>query len=311
MKKNYLLISLILFCLAQTTIAQPYQSIFGNNTTQFNVFVPFTYVKGTVDFDPELGEGYTEDFFFERGNDTIINDQTYQIGNIPGLIDTYSPTYVREDTLNGKIYTYYPRCNEEYLICDLSLNVGDTFKLQRCRQNSMEFDGCIVVDSVVNLEEKKVIYFEDFTFDGVPYKICFIEGVGATFGPTSYRYEYTGNLEMNILLCVHKDEELIYIRNPESSYGCDYQYGSNIEEHSINKLNLYPNPTHSTFQIKGIDNFQNAIVSIYNTYGQLVMQEQVFNKDDIIHIENLINGVYIVNVQIKEGIIAKCKLIKL
>ena len=309
MKKNYLLTGLILFCLVQTTIAQPYPSIFGKNTTQFNVFFPFMAWKGTMDYDPELGEGSTEYCFFEHGNDTIFNDQTYQIGVVLGSGNYI--TYVREDTLTGKVYSYASKCNEEYLVCDFSLNEGDTFKLQRCQQNSMESDGSIVVNAVVNIEGKKVIYFEDFILDGV-YKIYFIEGVGATFGTIGYRHEYSASAPgVNILLCVHKDEELIYIRNPESSYGCDYQYGTNIDEHSKNTLNLYPNPAYSTFQIKGIDDFQNVSIVIYNIYGEIVRQKQAVNKEDAIHIEDLCKGVYIVSISTENRMVSKCKLIKL
>jgi hypothetical protein len=76
-------------------------------------------------------------------------------------------------------------------------------------------------------------------------------------------------------------------------------------------VTIYPNPAYSTFQIKGIDDFQNVTVSIYNMYGQIVVYEQTVNKDDVIHVEDLCKGVYIVNISIENKIVDKCKLIKL
>ena len=75
---------LFLLCCGNKANAQPYQSIFGDSITQFNVFVPCMDVKAAFDeYDPELGERYTQAVFFKRGNDTIINGETYQIGKIP------------------------------------------------------------------------------------------------------------------------------------------------------------------------------------------------------------------------------------
>jgi len=317
MKKNYLLSSLILFCLVQTTIAQPYQSIFGDST-QFSVFVPFLYWKAQMnnDYDPELVEGYTEHFFFKRGNDTIFNGKTYQTGNSDGnnngICDEDNRfVYVREDTVNGKIYSYFPRCNEEYLVCDLSLHIGDTFYLYKCGWDGTEYDRYMVADSVTYLEGKKVIYFRDI-YAGYQenIKVFFMEGIGTIFGPSSHRCAYHGF--MKVLLCVHKNDNLVYIRNPESAYGCDYNYSiGGVKEYPNNKLHIYPNPVHFSFQIKEIDNFQNQTVSIYNIYGQLVKREQILNKDHIFHIGNLCKGVYMVNISENNRIVATCKLTKL
>ena len=32
-----------------------------------------------------------------------------------------------EDTNTGRLYRYFPNLNKEFLTCDMSLNVGDTF----------------------------------------------------------------------------------------------------------------------------------------------------------------------------------------
>jgi hypothetical protein len=74
---------------------------------------------------------------------------------------------------------------------------------------------------------------------------------------------------------------------------------------------IYPNPAFSSFQIKTDDKFQSNTITIYNIYGQLVMQKQFVNQDDIIYIEHLHEGIYIVSVSSENSRIAICKLIKL
>jgi len=308
---------LILFCCVQMANAQPYQSIFGDNTTQFNVFVPCLSVKSMCDgYDDELGGGYTKHISFNQENDTIINGQTYKIGNIPGSGVIFFDAYVREDMLTGKIYSYFPRCNKEYLVCDLSLHVGDTFYFNKCTYSDTIPDGYMIADSVTYFEGKKIIYFKDIIqmnpYLWIPFsdKIFFMESIGSTF--VFFDSSDGCGEGFNLLLCAYKNNDLVYIRNPESSYGCDYNcMGSNINEYSKNNLHAYPNPAYSTFQIKGIDDFQNYTVSIYNMYGQLIMQKQIVNENDIIHIENLSKGVYIVNLSSKNNVVTTSKLIKL
>jgi hypothetical protein len=316
MKKNYVLASLILFCCVQITNAQPYQSIFGDTTTQFNIFIPRQAIKCQMsDFDPELGEGYTGYMFFRKGNDTIINEQIYQIGET-----TEGPeySYVREDTLQGKVYIYAPRCNEEYMICDMSLNIGDTFYFHRCRYNGTEYaiepDGYMIADSITNIAGKKVIYFDMYAgySSYPPYennKVFFMEGVGSIFGPLEWHTAYVGG--SNILLCIHKDEELVYIRNPESSYQCDYQcIGEGINEHTKNKLHIYPNPVFTEFHIQS-DLINLDEVFIYTIQGQYVRHIKIQEEFQKINIAHLHAGIYLLKVKDTQGNIRVEKIVKL
>jgi hypothetical protein len=292
--------------------AQPYQSIFGNEKTEFSVFIPFHAIKGTMksDFDPELGYGYTEHIFFNRKNDTIFNDQTYKIGDIYGTFKADEYAYVREDTLTGKIYTYYPRCNEEWLVCDLSLNIGDTFYFHICEGDGIVYnDGYIIADSVLIIEGKKIIYFEDIA-GYLPDKIFFMEGIGSIFGPLKHKHIYQGYLGMTKLLCVHKDKELVYIRNPESSYGCDYNnMGSGIDEKNNNNLHAYPNPTKDKLFIKNHE-FTINHIQIIDLLGRLLMDIIPQNESEIVlDMKSLPSGLYFVKASINGSVVME-KVIK-
>jgi hypothetical protein len=306
MKKIYLLTVLILFCCVQITHAQPYQSIFGDST-QFNVFVPLMYLKSPIDYDPELGEGDTESIFFKHGNDTIINGQSYQLGY--AYLFGVNFAFVREDSLHGKIYSYAPQCDEEYLVCDLSLNVGDTFYLQRCQHSIVINDGYMIVDSVTYLDGKKTIYLGN-SFNGIPFEIRFIEGIGATFGPLSHKYEYShGALGLNILLCVHKNENRVYIRNPEASYGCYYQYGWNINELPKNRLNLYPNPVTDQLTVKNGE-LTITHLQVIDVLGRIIMNITTQNKSEITINTSVLNpGLYFIKATINGNSVIE-KIIK-
>jgi hypothetical protein len=75
-----------------------------------------------------------------------------------------------------------------------------------------------------------------------------------------------------------------------------------IEDVSTNnKLNIYPNPV-SDIASLNIDNPDNAVLTlnIYNVMGELVRSEVIQGNQHKISTENLSNGIYIVEVKIKD-----------
>ena len=307
---NFLLFQIILLFGIFTAKAQPYPSIFGTEKTQFNIFVPCMGMKGIVEdcIDPELGEGYTKHISFRQGNDTIINNITYQIGAIPYSGGIFHDAYIREDTLTGKIYSYFPKCNEEYLVCDLSLNVGDTFYVHKCTYLGIQPDGYMIADSVVTVKGKKVIYFNAYAGYG-NHKVFFMEGIGSIFGFLENMYEC--RLKFNVLLCVHKDEELVYIRNSESSYDCDYNcMFSSVNENTKSKLSVIPNPVSNEFYIQS-DLINIDEIFIYNFQGQCVSQIKLKEEFQKINIAALNTGIYLLKAKDIRGNIYTTKIIKL
>ena len=244
--------------------------------------------------------------------DSITNDKTYhklqrigyeyQVyfgGHEIKNFDYYAGCY-RNDTLEKKVW-YLSYGNEtEKLLYDFNWQIGDTL--------SMGFLNTLFSEVITNIDS---LLLNDGLHKRFEVSINghrhfhIIEGIGSTtelvlFGAGSS------------LMCFSVDGEAIYI-HPNSYIGDCTPVVLAIEDSYKKKpeISIYPNPIYSSFRIKGIDDFPNATVLIYNTYGQIVMQEQLSNKDDIIHVENLSSGVYIVNVHLEDGIIVKCKLIKL
>jgi len=314
---------LFLFCCMQIVNAQSYQSIFGDSTTQFKLFIPYLSCKTVSDDSDELGEGYTMKILFRKGNDTVINNQTYRIANTS---DNFFPdnnyAFVREDTLSGKIYSHVSRFDKEYLVCDMSLSVGDTFCLHDLYTlwNAEPTHGYMIVNSIIYLDGKKVIYFGDIYADKgfgwvsvyptiVPDKIYFMEGIGPLFGVIDYRNPNGVEL-LSLLLCVHKEDSLVYIRNSESSYGCDYYSISAIINEPLNiTLYVYPNPVKEQLIIKN-DEFIITRIQIFDMFGILILDIISQNESEIVlDMKSYLPGFYFFKAITNERSIVK-KIIK-
>ena len=71
-------------------------------------------------------------------------------------------------------------------------------------------------------------------------------------------------------------------------------------------INLYPNPTTDYFQVDGLDG--TASISVKDLNGKILLTKQI-NSNDKININSLSNGIYMIEVNTKEGSILK-KIIK-
>ena len=142
-----------------------YESFFGQQTWSYNIVYPLTCY--TDDYENGLlGCSETFPFSFDKNIVVNIRDTLYYQGS-NGY--SYDPVYLREDTVCGRLYGRYGLDNyeKEYLICDLSLSVGDTFTL---KNNIIDYgehnlfwfyyeqEGSMRVDSISYPSGKKVVY---------------------------------------------------------------------------------------------------------------------------------------------------------
>jgi len=81
----------------------------------------------------------------------------------------------------------------------------------------------------------------------------------------------------------------------------------NISE-SINNFSVYPNPANDKITIDGVTS-PNAILSIKNMVGELVLQRQLNNAKNEIDISNFSKGIYIIKIESTQGIMQQ-KLLK-
>lgn len=245
--------------------AQPYKSIFGNNSTSWNISF-------------EQGDWYSTDSL-RFVSDTIINTMNYKI--IQDFCSHHPVDrkfYVREDTINGK---YYIRTNmeinNEYLFMDLGLNVGDTFFI---RQNSYFFpDSIAIVNSINYINNLKVITTNlpiRYLSTQLGGFLTFIESTGPNNGINFLFQSYFADMSYG-LICHFKDDTLFYHNNDAwESRPCFLEGGGFVQEFSSVIKSVYPNPTNSLLTIELNEIFTGNIL-LYNVFGQLVYEDKVEN----------------------------------
>ncbi len=170
--------------------------------------------QSDTDYKPllELGKKWTQGL---RTVKEFINIWTYdvEIQNKLTVQDTLfykiyvtgEDWYLREDTVEKKVYSRHNITDTEELIYNFSLEVGDIF------------NNHFYVDSIKNIEYfgaiKKTFYMHDISSGG---SNIWIEGVGALSGILSSDEIYQGYLEGYGMNCCYLNDSLLY-QNP---YGC-------------------------------------------------------------------------------------------
>jgi len=75
------------------------------------------------------------------------------------------------------------------------------------------------------------------------------------------------------------------------------------EDYFENNVNIYPNPSNDKINISLSDKNKNALIKIYNLFGELIYQDKV--SSSMINLSNHSAGVYIVKIQIENKIISQ------
>lgn len=267
MKVGITIISFV-FGINLTLFSQNYESIFGQDSTQWNI----NHIIPDASFT---------DILLAKG-DTSINQTDYT----KLLINNEYGGALREDVNTGK--TWYLSWNGfEYLIMDLSLEKGDSFDLIYY-QDTIQ----IQIDSVTNIEGKKVL-ISDYLLDSYyeNEKLKFIEGVGPTNGIflASYSGYYPSE---SYLLCNYKDSELNF-SNEIFNGECFISWVGveNFENESM--VTIYPNPIRDIGYLEIDNNTQKLLrILIFDLSGRLLLNSIIKNKRFEINSNIFQNGIY-------------------
>ena len=299
-----------------------YQSFFGDSITQYSIVgMGIGFVS---DYDPEYLPGYTCLYGMQRNETVFIDSFYYYKFEGDGVV------YLREDNSYGRIYRYDPTVGTEYLTCDMSLSVGDTFWVPYDGYGLM--DGRkpvpIVADTIMYLNGLKHIQFKTlYEYDSgggeilpCPTLFCeeihhlpilFVEGIGPNFSPFGWldfdgwgqcygswfaadsilHCEY-GEHDNPLLLCVHKDGELAFMSDERA--GCWQSNYASIKKEKEQTFSLYPNPAHNTLNIKFENTaLQKGILYITDMVGRVVFSQTIDDSHLRVNIKNLDAGPYI------------------
>lgn len=284
-----------------------YQSFFGDSVTVYHVLGDI--VSYCTSPDPTWLPGADYDYWFYKNHTAVINGNTYYA--IQGM-----DCFLREDTTAGRIYSYNPSFDEEMLTCDMSLNVGDTFWMPFKRAHYGDMPVPIVADTVIYVNGLKNIIFRKtcdcphlYAEDYHGHPIVFVEGIGPSFSPMGWGSVHwmhcdggyfsadsslhCGRYYENhpFLLCVHKDDELVYMADERA--GC-YQNGYvDVAENPKVGFALFPNPARNHLTIRFERLPSNCTLYISDMFGRIVFTENLTEMRTSINISHLQQGAYI------------------
>jgi len=266
-----------------STYAQSYHTLPDSNATWI-----FTDASSA-------GHGYFEHGLDEHQNDTVINAKAYIKMFYRGLTDQYPYVGAFRSNTDGKTYyvPHFPSDTVEYLLFDLSANMGDTVKDVALHIYPHDFVGAfdLTVDTVrqviTNSDTLKCLYLS--VIDSFPpyyaYEtVVWLESVGSLNGGIFNLYMC--GLNVDWLRCMSVDDTIRYFNlwgdcHFMDSIGLIYEQGvcelpvSIAERREGSQLSAYPNPfTTSTtleYELYTICNIQ---YTVYNMMGEMVFYSQ-------------------------------------
>lgn len=258
-----------LFAIANILQAQPYQSIFGANQTSWKI----TFVN--------LGIEETDSLY--TVGDTVINNLTYK--KIYTTLQQRILCYLREDSLNSKLFSIEWQDGIERLIMDLNAVVGDSFNF------NIANNGFHTIDTIYYSSGRKILEFNNSS-SRWNESFRFIEGVGPSM---SFVYQApTLNTEPYII-CSYKDGTINYSTSNFNFAGCDLITNIHGPPIPVSDLKLFPNPVTDKFYYKNTLNINEVI--LINELGIICKTFSTLNYENgmfVFDVKDLHPGFYYV-----------------
>ena len=277
---QHIAVSLILLLTSGgVSLAQNYSSIFGVTITKWEM--PFCNLD-----QAHVKEQVSEMEYMINGESYKMVGTVYSGGVSYDLAGIDANGFAREDVTTGKawfmstIETMSGLDTVEYLIMDLSLNVGDTFLIYQPWNEVITS----IIDSVYYISGVKHVQ-TNYHFWGSDEPLTFIEGVGTNY---SLGYMHDSYNMCRCLISINKDLDEVY-----SNSDCFPPMVGNetlIEDVSIS---IFPNPasTYLTVEsnLKSVQDY-----AIYSILGEKIMSGRISSQR--IDISGLPSSSYILKV---------------
>tara|TARA_B100000524_G_scaffold219296_1_gene115440 strand:+ start:18783 stop:19655 length:873 start_codon:yes stop_codon:yes gene_type:complete len=273
-----LLLTFLYLSYSTFSLAQSYASVFGSESTTWKI--PFCNLDQFI---------ITEQV---SNSDIIYNSNSYKkigtsyTGGVDYELNSVSGNgWARENTNEGKVWfvgtveTINGFDTVEYLVMDLSMEIGDDFLVYE----SFGETDLAIVDSIyfdAGFKHVRTTY-QHWNNDE---KLTFIEGIGTNYG-LAYMHNYMNMC--NCLLSVNKDLLQVYSNNnclPTAEYF----------EEELNELTLYPNPAVNSISINHISN--SGIYKILSVLGEEVKHTSFEGKNIQIDISELRPNIYFIEI---------------
>jgi hypothetical protein len=261
--KTYFLALLMLLGVGSSSImAQPYQSIFGKDSTRWDVLF-------------RTDDASSRPYYYNMiliHTPVTINTQTYWTMNFSTPQNL--SYYIREDTTLGKVWYKIHTDSSEKLLYDFSLLEGDTFHFPWSYYQNSPIAKAIV-DSIAYIQGRKHIYFAP-PFEGEWWHITrdsvaavFIEGIGSNVSDILSIRELYGEHR----ICVFKDG----VKDPYYKSGiaqelCFIEWLGNVgmpEPKQQKNIRVAPNPTKGMLYISQLPPTVQTLV-LYDMQGRVL-----------------------------------------
>lgn len=208
----------------------------------------------------------------------------YIIYGIGYLTEEYFVGNLREE--DGRLWiTYSENPDNEYLLMDMNLEVGDEFVFD------MDNNITANVSEIRYENDRKIIVFDQTSVFWFDEPFMFIEGVGRNI-MTFDRY---GGPDRHYQSCKYDDQELVFSTSNLHFENCEYQTTS-VDNFSDNSLMIYPNPAKDFFTVSLNNSHEPFVINIFNSNGALVKTAQGYCDKTKITSEQLENGLYLLEV---------------
>lgn len=286
-------------------------------TCKSQVYIPFpdSNARWKVVWHEPYPQIYSDHYDYALEDDTVINSIEYielrKIGiGIKCSLDTLYNVYagaIRNDTMAKKVYYIHPLYQNDTLLYDFNLNIGDT--VPETIQNWMfPYLSVKEIDTVIinNKTRRRFAYWEGP--DPLGFTFYVYEGIGADCG----LLENFANIENNFYLkCFHYNDTLEYL-NPQdttcilSTDTCLQTYINppvNIDNHffkvycTSNQIVVYHN-----FEMKDIS------LRIFDARSILIYQSKVHSEIHNIDKNHFKNGLYFFTLQTANRILSTQKV---
>lgn len=229
--------------------------------------------------------------------DTAIDNRIYKkiFLSTDSLNTDWTPfsQYIREDT-SGKVYLKY-RDQEEKLLYDFSLAVGDTFQIDygfACNLLVLDIDS-VPLNNGETRKRLKVVN-ADYSFLEPDF---WIEGIGSMAGLLSHAGWHCATDYSEKLLCYYENGELVFPANPSSCFV------TAVGEQSVGEnIDVYPNPFTDEVHI-AIEERNTLIecIQVYNMTGLKVRQDAFHTAKIRLDLSGLPNGIFFLLVETNRG----------
>lgn len=205
---------------------------------------------------------------------------------------------IREDT-NKRIWLRGVSNENEFLLYDFSIGQGDSIQVGYFEPIYLHVDS--ISSIMINGTLRKQYWM---SYNGLPdYQETWIEGLGSDKGII-----WSGSALLiggwTYLLCVHEDDELIYM-NPD--YNVCYLL-TNITEKTKEQIQIYPNPAKNNLTIINPESIKIESVSLHDLMGRQIIEFEPISL--LLDISHLSSGIYLLKISYNNEQIVKKILVE-